>query len=35
MGVLTLACILVAENGRLFGVGENYGRAAEPIVEAH
>lgn len=35
MGVLTLACILVAENGRLFGVGETYGRAAEPIVEAH
>jgi MFS transporter, DHA1 family, multidrug resistance protein len=36
MGILTLVCILIAENGRLFGVGEQYSRGdAEPIMEAH
>ncbi len=34
MGVLTLGCILVAEKGRLFGVGEEYASADLP-VEAH
>ncbi|QQR40316.1 multidrug effflux MFS transporter [Devosia rhizoryzae] len=35
MGILTLACILVAEKGRLFGVGEEYGGSAEPVMEVH
>jgi DHA1 family bicyclomycin/chloramphenicol resistance-like MFS transporter len=35
MGILALICILFAEKGRLFGVGEQYGRAAEPVTEAH
>jgi MFS transporter, DHA1 family, multidrug resistance protein len=35
MGVLTLVCILVAENGRLFGVGDQYAEGAEPVMEAH
>ncbi len=35
MGVLTLACILVAEKGRLFGVGEEYAAADLAPVEAH
>ncbi|KQN74233.1 multidrug effflux MFS transporter [Devosia sp. Leaf64] len=36
MGVLTLICILVAEKGRLFGVGEQYSHGeAAPIMDAH
>ncbi|MFD2646523.1 multidrug effflux MFS transporter [Devosia albogilva] len=35
MGVLTLICILVAEKGRLFGVGEEYASADLAPVEAH
>ncbi len=35
MGILTLACILVAEKGRLFGVGEQYKDDAEPVVDMH
>src|SRR5690606_20291096 len=36
MGVLTLLCILIAEKGRLFGVGEQYAHAkAEPVMDAH
>lgn len=35
MGLLSLGCILIAERGRLFGVGEEYGSGAEPIMEAH
>jgi MFS transporter, DHA1 family, multidrug resistance protein len=35
MGVLALVCILIAEKGRLFGVGEQYSSGAEPIMEAH
>lgn len=36
MGILTLACILVAEKGKLFGVGDQYrGSHAEPVMEAH
>jgi DHA1 family bicyclomycin/chloramphenicol resistance-like MFS transporter len=33
MGVLALVCILIAENGRLFGVGEQYG-PDEAVAEA-
>ncbi len=35
MGILALVCILIAENGRLFGVGEQYSHDAEPVMEAH
>lgn len=35
MGVLTLACILVAEKGKLFGVGEQYGKAPSAEHMAH
>lgn len=36
MGVAAIACILVAEKGRLFGVGEQYAKpAAEPVMDAH
>ncbi len=36
MGILTLCCILVAEKGKLFGVGEQYrGNHGEPVMEAH
>jgi DHA1 family bicyclomycin/chloramphenicol resistance-like MFS transporter len=35
MGILALVCILVAENGRLFGVGEKYKDGAEPVMDAH
>lgn len=36
MGVLTLICILIAEKGRLFGVGEQYAHGTgEPVMEAH
>jgi MFS transporter, DHA1 family, multidrug resistance protein len=35
MGVLALVCVLVAEKGRLFGVGEQYAHSAEPVMEAH
>ena len=35
MGVLTLVCILVAEKGRLFGVGEEYASAELAPAEAH
>ncbi len=36
MGILALLCILVAERGRLFGVGEQYepGKGV-PVMEAH
>jgi DHA1 family bicyclomycin/chloramphenicol resistance-like MFS transporter len=33
MGVLSLLCILVAERGRLFGVGEQYAHG-EMVTEA-
>jgi DHA1 family bicyclomycin/chloramphenicol resistance-like MFS transporter len=35
MGVLALACILVAENGRLFGVGAQYAEAESAGGAAH
>lgn len=36
MGVLALICILVAEKGRLFGVGEQYSHGdAAPVMDAH
>jgi DHA1 family bicyclomycin/chloramphenicol resistance-like MFS transporter len=35
MGVLALVCILIAEKGRLFGVGENYKGETEPVMDAH
>lgn len=36
MGVMALVCILIAEKGRLFGVGEQYtDTKAEPVAEAH
>ncbi len=35
MGVLTLGCILVAEKGRLFGVGEEHSRPDLAAAEAH
>lgn len=35
MGVMALVFILIAENGRLFGVGEQYGKSAEPVMDAH
>lgn len=34
MGVLGLICILVAEKGRLFGVGEQYGHAGAAVAVA-
>lgn len=34
MGALALVCILIAEKGKLFGVGEKYAHT-EPLVEAH
>lgn len=36
MGALALICILIAEKGRLFGVGEQYAHSgAEPVMDAH
>ena len=36
MGVMALVFILIAEKGRLFGVGEQYADAkTEPVMEAH
>ena len=36
MGILALICILVAEKGKLFGVGEQYAHPkGEPVMEAH
>jgi DHA1 family bicyclomycin/chloramphenicol resistance-like MFS transporter len=36
MGILALICILIAENGRLFGVGEQYTDSKDaPVVDAH
>ena len=35
MGALSLICILVAEKGRLFGVGEQYARAEAIVVAEH
>jgi|SRR5215217_7543697 len=36
MGILALICILVAEKGRLFGVGEQYAHGTvEPVMDAH
>lgn len=36
MGVMSLVFILIAEKGRLFGVGEQYADAkTEPVMEAH
>jgi DHA1 family bicyclomycin/chloramphenicol resistance-like MFS transporter len=36
MGVLALVCILIAEKGRLFGVGEQYAHASsEPVMDTH
>ncbi|UYO00632.1 MAG: multidrug effflux MFS transporter [Devosia sp.] len=34
MGILSLVCLLIAEKGRLFGVGEQYA-ATEPDIAAH
>lgn len=28
MGLLVLCCVLIAEKGKLFGVGKEYGQAA-------
>ncbi|ODT67711.1 MAG: MFS transporter [Pelagibacterium sp. SCN 63-23] len=33
-GALALICVLIAEKGRLFGVGEQYAHA-EPVMDAH
>jgi DHA1 family bicyclomycin/chloramphenicol resistance-like MFS transporter len=35
MGVLALFCILVAENGKLFGVSEQYAHKSETVMDAH
>ncbi|MCZ4345930.1 multidrug effflux MFS transporter [Devosia neptuniae] len=35
MGILSLICILIAENGRLFGVGEQYANAETAPDMAH
>ncbi|KRA99295.1 MFS transporter [Devosia sp. Root685] len=36
MGALALICILIAEKGRLFGVGEQYAHpSSEPVMDAH
>jgi drug resistance transporter, Bcr/CflA subfamily len=36
MGVLALICILIAEKGRLFGVGEQYAEGNQPpVMDAH
>lgn len=35
MGVLALICILVAESGRLFGVGEQYAQAEAAVEMGH
>ncbi|WP_051960658.1 multidrug effflux MFS transporter [Devosia riboflavina] len=36
MGILALICILIAEKGKLFGVGEQYAHPkGEPVMEAH
>lgn len=36
MGILALVFILIAENGRLFGVGEKYAHGeGQPVMEAH
>ena len=32
MGTLVLGCILIAEKGKLFGVGKEYEKAVEPVV---
>ncbi|MNY63204.1 hypothetical protein D3C86_2001320 [compost metagenome] len=34
MGILALVCILVAENGRLFGIGEQYAHSDAEVVHA-
>ncbi|WP_210338187.1 MULTISPECIES: multidrug effflux MFS transporter [unclassified Devosia] len=34
MGVMALVCVLIAEKGKLFGVGEQYANA-EPIISEH
>lgn len=35
MGIMALVFILIAEKGRLFGVGEQYGTPTEPVMDAH
>ncbi len=35
MGIMALVCILIAEKGRLFGVGEKYAKGDEPVMDAH
>ncbi|MFD1251634.1 Bicyclomycin resistance protein [Devosia equisanguinis] len=35
MGVMALVCILVAEKGKLFGVGEQYAKSDAPVMDAH
>ncbi|ODT49877.1 multidrug effflux MFS transporter [Devosia sp. 63-57] len=35
MGVMALVCILVAEKGKLFGVGEQYAKSDGPVMDAH
>lgn len=35
MGIMALVCILVAENGRLFGVGDQYKESSAPVMDAH
>ena len=32
MGLLVLCCVLIAEKGKLFGVGKDYEKAAQPVV---
>jgi DHA1 family bicyclomycin/chloramphenicol resistance-like MFS transporter len=35
MGIIALIFILIAEKGRLFGVGEQYAEGTAPVMEAH
>ena len=35
MGIMSLIFILIAEKGRLFGVGEQYAGAGTPVMEVH
>jgi DHA1 family bicyclomycin/chloramphenicol resistance-like MFS transporter len=34
MGLLAIGCVLIAENGKLFGVGEEY-KDAPPTADVH
>jgi DHA1 family bicyclomycin/chloramphenicol resistance-like MFS transporter len=35
MGTLVLICVLIAEKGRLFGVGQEYAHVAPAVAEGH